>query len=105
MKRVLQAILVAGEEQRDAVFDGRKRITVREGHRDYITGPVLIGCHILGWATMRNIIKVTHKLLKEVTEAECKADGFVNMADMLHGLREYYPTISPDSEVTVIEWD
>ena len=105
MKRPLQAILIAGPEQRDSVLNGTKKITIREGHRDYILGQVLIGCHILNWATMKNITKVTHKYLFEVNEDEYKADGFANWVDLVEGLQKYYPTLTALSPITVIEWE
>jgi hypothetical protein len=104
MKRALQAILIAGEQMRDEVLDNIKTITIREGWRDYTPGPVLLGCHILKWATMRNITDVQYKLLKEVTEEEYTADGFVSFDNMLDGLKRFYPNINSDSEVTVIRW-
>lgn len=105
MKRALQAILIAGDVAKADVLYGRKKITIREGYRDYVLGPVLIGCHILSWATMRNITRVQHKTLKEVTVEEYEADGFKTRGDMIKGLKEFYPDINFDSPITIIEWD
>ncbi len=105
MKRALQGILIAGDRLKEDVLTGKKKITIREGHRDYTEGPVLIGCHLLNWATMRNITSVTHKKLSEVQPREYKADGFDTKADMLMGLAQFYPQINWDSKVTVIEWE
>ena len=104
-KRALQGLLIAGEEMRDKVLKGEKKITVRNDHRNYTLGPVLIGCQLLSWATLRTITKVQHKLLKDVTDEEMRADGFKDVDDMIAGLRNFYPNIDKDSQVTVIEWE
>jgi hypothetical protein len=104
-KRALQAILIAGEPMRDAVLNGTKKITIREGHRNYTLGPVMIGCHLLNWATLRQIIRVDWKTLKEVTSEEMVADGFKTQKGMLSGLKKFYPEITLDSPITVIEWE
>jgi len=105
MKRALQAILIAGEAMKEDVLSGKKKITIREGHRNYTNGPVLIGCHILSWATLRNITLVAYKTLDEVTNEEYTADGFESKGDMFLGLRRFYPDIDWNSPVTVIEWE
>ncbi len=104
MKKALQAMLIAGEEQKEAVLSGNKTITVREGHRLYSPGPVMIGCHILDWATMREIIHVRHTYVSSVTVREFTDDGFKSYNDMLVSLREFYPDLQFDSPVTVIRW-
>jgi hypothetical protein len=104
-KRALQALLIAGTKMRDEVLDGLKKITIREGHRNYTLGPVMIGCHLLSWATLRTITKIQWKLLKEVTDEEMFADGFISQDDMMAGLRQFYPNIGLDSPVTVVEWE
>jgi len=105
MKRALQAILIAGEKMKEDVLSGKKKITIREGYRDYTKGPVLIGCHLLDWATMKNIISVTYKTLDDVTSKEYEADGFKSKGSMFLGLRKFYPDIEWNSPVTVIEWE
>ena len=104
MKRALQAILIAGEEMRDDTINGIKNITIREGHRDYTPGKVLLGCHILNWAVMREIISVRHTTIREVKKEEYFLDDFRSREDMLDGLRKYYPDLTMDSPVTVIQW-
>jgi hypothetical protein len=104
MKRALQAILIAGEEMK-FVLANRKKITIREGHRDYTLGPVLIGCNQIDWATMREITVVKHCTLVEVTPEEYQADGFETKSEMLNGLAQFYPDINWESPVTVIKWE
>ena len=105
MRRALQAILIAGEAMKNDVLLNRKKITIREGHRDYTNGLVLIGCPDLNWSTMRQIKDVKHTILKEITGEECVADGFDTKSEMLIGLSQFYPDINWDSEMTVIRWE
>ena len=105
MKRALQAILIAGEEMRDSVKSNDKQITIREGHRDYTKGPVLIGCHILDWAYMANIVEIRHTILDDVKPEEYQDDGFQNYDEMKNRLRQWYPALSNESDVTVIRWE
>jgi hypothetical protein len=105
MKRALRAILIAGEEGKKAVLEGRQKVTIREGHRDYTEGAVLLGCPKLNWATMGNITSVRHTTLIEVTEDELRADGYLDKGEMYADLKKYYPKLTYNSPVTVIRWD
>lgn len=105
MKRALQAILIQGKKLEEDVRYNRKKITIREGHRDYTNGPVLVGCPNLDWCVMRNIVDVRHTTLECVKEEEYIADGFETDEDMMDGLKIYYPNIKWDSPVTVIRWE
>ena len=104
MKRALQAILIAGEEMKQDVLNNTKQITIREGHRDYTNGPVLIGCHELNWSTMREIVDVRYCTLREVPRIDYEADGFETQSEMLDCLAQFYPHINWDSEVTIVRW-
>ena len=86
------------------MLNGTKQITIREGVRGYRKGSVLIGCHILGWATMREIISVDHMLLRDVSSQDMKEDGFDSFEHMLASLREYYPDLCETSKVTIVKW-
>jgi len=105
MKPVLQAIVIAGEKMRDDTLSNNKQITIREGHRDYKIGKVLLGCDKLNWACIRNIVSVRHTTLGEVTEQEMFDDGFKNYEELETCLRQWYPTINKQSEATVIRWE
>jgi len=104
MKRALQGVLVAGEKMKEDVLYGRKFITIREGHRDYTEGNVMLGCHLLNWAVLREIVSVRHTTLGEVTVLEYEADGFETKSELLDGLAKFYPDINWESEVTVVRW-
>ena len=105
MKRPLQAILIAGEDQKNKVLTHKKNITIRTGHRDYIPGTVILCCHILNWATMRRITSVRHTQLKDVEQQELLDDGFTSRDQMLSDLQKYYPDLAWDSDVTIVRWD
>lgn len=105
-KPALQALLIAPDDQMRAnILSGVKKISIREGHRDYKTGPMMICCHIEPWAVQVDVTEVFHRTLDEVSFIEWEADGFTSQQDLLDGLRSYYPNITLDSPVTVIYWD
>lgn len=106
LKPALQALLIAPDAiMRDNIITGRKRISIREGHRDYRPGPMMICCHLEPWAVQVDVTEVFHRKLDEVSFIEWEADGFTSQRDLLDGLRQYYPTIDLDSPITVIYWD
>lgn len=106
MKQPLYALLIAPiPEMRQAILDGRKKITIREGHRDYRNGKAMLCCHLEPWAVMAEITNVRHTTLREVTEEEYVADGFESQDDLLLGMQRFYPNMTTDSPVTVIRWD
>ena len=103
--RALQGILIAGEQGRDDVLSGKKQITIRQGYRDYSNGPTLIGCHILNWATLKQITSVHYALFKNITLKELQDDGFQNHDEALDRLHRWYPDLTIDSEMTIIRWE
>ncbi len=106
-KRPLVALLIAPDrEMRKATLEGRKKITIREGYREYYSGmTVMLCCHLEPWCVMADITAVRHCLLSEVTEKEWRADGFASREELLTGMQRFYPTMTWDSAVTVISWD
>jgi len=102
MKRPLQCLLLA-ESLVDMAMNGEKTITIREGHRDYKAGKVLLACPDIHWCMESEILDVRHTTLNEVTEEEYIDDGFVSRTDMFEGLRNFYPDIDLSSTVTVIQ--
>lgn len=106
-KSPLQALLVAPDYlMRKNILSGKKKISIREGHRDYQVGkPVMLCCHIVPWVVMADVISVRHCTLGEVTEEEYRDDGFETQEELLVGLQQFYPDMTPDSPVTVICWE
>ncbi len=105
MKQPLTALLIAPDEgMRHRIETGTKTITIREGHRDYRGGPVMLSCHLVPWAVQADITDVRHCTLREVTREEWEDDGFVSQEDLLAQMRRYYKNLTLDSDVTVIRW-
>jgi len=104
MRRPLQAILIGGYRLRDDVLNERKRVVIREGHRDYVLGSVLIGCDEPSWGVAKNIIEVKHTTIGEVTRRDSIDHGFVSREQMLNFFKVMYPESDGDLKVTVIRW-
>ncbi len=107
MKNPLYGLLIADDAQmRFNLITGVKRISIREGHRDYKNGPMLIGDPENSFfIVMVDITEVKHLLLSDVTLEEWEADGFVSQEDMLTQLKQFYPKITLDSPVTILLWN
>ncbi len=106
LKPPLQALLISPDDQvRQAILDGKIKATIRDGWRDYRSGPVMLCCHIKPWAVMADIVSVRHCAVWQITEEEILASGFKNRGELIKKLREFYPGIKPDSLVTVIKWN
>lgn len=105
LKHPLQALLIAPDHaMRTAILRGRKSITVREGHRDYRPGPVMLCCEKVPWTAMVDVTSVRHCLLREVSAEELADDGFYGLEDAVAQLRRFYAHITADSPVTVLRW-
>lgn len=106
MKPALPALLISPDvKERLKIMVGKKRITIREGHRDYRPGIVMICCPDVPWIVQATIVDVKHTVLSKVTKEEWEADGYENQEQMLSDLTKYYPAITKESDVTVIKWD
>lgn len=106
MKPALQALLIAPDhEMRKSILWGSQSLSIREGHRDYHCGPVMLCCHIVPWAVMADITSVRHCQLGQVTKEEYKDAGFHSQKDLLLGLQKFYPHLTMDSPVTVVRWE
>lgn len=107
LKPPLYSLLLAAEQAMwEDVLAGRKKITVREGHRDYRAGrPMVLVTPEVSWAVMVDITEVRHCLLRELTPEELAADGFRSHDHAADELARFYWNISLDSPVTVISWD
>jgi hypothetical protein len=107
MKPAIQALAMADQFFFAPIADGKKKITIREGYRDYTVGSSLIlyykgdGEH---WVFSTTVESVRHISLRELTLDEMKADGFTCVQDAVDSLRQFYPDVDWDSDVTVISW-
>lgn len=106
LKYVPPFIQIARDEvMRTNILSGKKKITIREGHRDYRPGLAVIACHLDPWAVMVDITDVKHCTLADITPEEWESDGFTSQQNLLEGMRQFYPNLTFESPVTVIRWD
>lgn len=106
LKRPLQALLVSPDTwNREEIARGVITATIRDGHRDYRNGQVMLCCHIVPWVLMAQIIKVRHITLEQLLLSECSSAGFQNTTGAHEELLKFYPHISFGSPVTYIRWD
>lgn len=106
MKPALQALLLANDPQmRINTLTGVKKISIREGDRDYREGPMMIVDHVVPFVVQVKVTNVRKCKLSEVTEEEYLADNFKDQDDLLAGMKTYYPNLTWDSIVTIIRWD
>jgi cytidine deaminase len=88
-----------------AVRDGRKRVTMR--FRD----PVRLGPALLVFGTddevslPGRITSATTKPVGSITDDEARDDGFAGAADVLPGLRDYYPGLRASDEITIVRFE
>ncbi|QQG45120.1 MAG: ASCH domain-containing protein [Candidatus Sungiibacteriota bacterium] len=106
MKHPLQALLIAPiRKMREDVLAGSKQITIRDGHRDYRLGGVMLCCPDKPWCVAADITVVRHTTYGEIVEEEYKADGFLSPQEMIEGMRRFYPYADFDKPATVIRWN
>lgn len=83
---------------------GRKTCTIRAGKRD-ITCGLLVFSGVDSWEDVAVMVaNVAHKKLAELTDAEAQLDGAESAEGMAETLKRFYPTIDPDSDITVVEF-
>lgn len=51
------------------------------------------------------VITVTYIRARDMTDLDAQADGFDDVEDMLEGMLRFYPDMSWDSELTIIEFE
>lgn len=100
--RALQAILIAGAEGEEMIRSGDKGCTFRMGERDYSPGPVILCCHIYNWAAMGQITDVMVARLDTLSPQQLAENGYKSTEDAVDSLKTYYPSIKPESDVTVV---
>jgi cytidine deaminase len=92
-----------------AVRDGRKRVTMR------FQDPVEVGPALLVFGAEAGfpgrvtslpgrVISTVAKPVGDVTDEEAREDGFATAADVLPGLRDYYPGLQPGDEIVIVRF-
>jgi hypothetical protein len=106
LKRPMCALLIAPDHAvRLAVLEGRKRISIREGHRDYqVDDRLMLCCQIVPFDVMTEVIEVRHTSFAGLTDEELLDDGYNDRDLALEDMRRYYPLLDMESPVTVIRW-
>ena len=88
-----------------AVRDGSKRVTMR--YRDPVqVGPALLVFEFDDEVSMPGRITSTvAKPVGSITDDEAREDGFATAADVLPGLRGYYPLLQANDEVVIVRFE
>jgi len=105
LKHPLQALLIADEYKEDVII-GKKKISIREGLRNYIAGQPLMICDSeTSFCVKTDLKKVRHCKAEAVTEQEYRADNYSSSEEMLKDLQRFYPNFTSESYVTILSWD
>jgi cytidine deaminase len=88
-----------------AVRDGSKRITLR--FRDPVqVGPALLVFEFDDEISLPGSITSTvARTVGSITDEEAREDGFAAAADVLPGLRDYYPELQAGDEIVIVRFD
>lgn len=101
----LQALLIA-DEYKENVLSGEKKISIREGLRNYIAGKPLMICDAdTSFCVKADLKNVRHCTADKVTEEEYRADNYSSIEEMTTDLKRFYPNFTDKSFVTVLSWD
>jgi len=71
-----------------AIRDGTKRTTIRRWPKARMSAGHDVYAPCIGWLRIEGVEQVT---LKQLGEADARADGFESCASMLRALQELYP--------------
>ncbi|MFF2789053.1 ASCH domain-containing protein [Streptomyces sp. NPDC058049] len=88
----------------DAVRAGRKTTTVR--FRDPVeVGPVSLVFELDEEVALPGVVtQLTGKTVAQLGEADARADGFRDLAELHGRLRYHYPDIGPADDITVVHF-
>lgn len=85
--------------------EAKKLTTIRKGRRDVALGELRFeGAEDESLTEVVNVTSVTFTTLAGVSPAILEADGFADHDDALEQMKRFYPDISFDTEVTVIDF-
>lgn len=86
----------------EMVAEGTKTTTIRYGHRDYKTGEGLFYCDICSREQQITITSVEYKTFGEISNEDALTDGYSNADELKTVLKEFYPEIHNNVEVTKV---
>lgn len=81
-----------------------KRVTIRKGRKNYPIGHACFISAELGRIAEIKIIRIEYVKLGNIYEIDIKDDGFKDWNDAFNGLKQYYPDLSWDDELTVVKF-
>jgi hypothetical protein len=84
------------------ILAGTKVSTIRSGVREYPVGPAIMQSRV-GQIPI-HITAIVHKKLGELQEDDARRDGFSSLASLKSSLHRFYPSLSNEDLVTVIEF-
>ncbi|MFH1131454.1 MAG: lamin tail domain-containing protein [Pseudomonadota bacterium] len=89
------------------IANGKKKITLRDGHRTDIKenewAKLVCSTSKTTFEGLITLVRLT--TWGEITEQEYSADGFSSQDEMMQALKQYYPNITLESKATVLGWD
>lgn len=95
--------LICAEGVYDALEYG-KTITIRKGRRDIQLGSLILESLEAKRQTEVQVNYVMYCKLEDVPDEMLEMDGFIDHANMLECMKNFYPEITYKSEVTVISF-
>ncbi len=99
--------LAMAPDFKDAIFSGKKQITIRDKERrQYRKGETIeIVSADETWGCKAVLTKVSFQTYATTSLIDLEDDGFTSIGDMIEGMRTFYPHIMPSSRNTVFRWD
>jgi hypothetical protein len=94
--------LALANELIPSVKSGDKICTIREGTRDIALGNLLFEAVGTDETVEVSVRSVIHKTLGELTDVEAQMDCVDTAEEMADVLRNFYPDINDDSEITIV---
>lgn len=89
----------------DAIENGEKQMTIRDGKREYFIGDnIVLYCGLTSWAVDAVVTGVTHANVMTVSAEHLDRYGVKGQRELLEALRIHYPTIQFQTNVTIIEF-
>jgi hypothetical protein len=88
-----------------AVYDGDKVITIRKVRRDIHLGPLILeATDDPNTFVTVEVWRVLWKRFADISIEDIRRDGGTDHESFLEEMREFYPDMDWQDEVTIIEW-
>lgn len=97
-------IIHFSEKHIPLIQSGEKRSTIRIGKRTYPQG-IYIALDDGGkQQVVIEILSTRVILVSQIATSDALEDGYKDVDELLHDLKTYYPSISPSSEITIVNF-